>query len=173
MDLRLEAAHDRAAVEDEVPDLDHGHLAPDGSCQEDVDGSRPGAVTGDGGLGLRRPATGCRRGNDQVLASEVLDVSGQVCTRHALEEGSQLKPECGAAGRPGVDTRVDPVAILELRDLRLRDAGPDRHLALEESGPKTSLSETDAQPPRDDRSPSPARHHVARCATGRLSAHGL
>ena len=131
LDLRREAPHRLAAVEEEVPDLDDRRLAASGATEQHVDRARPASLV-ERRLRDRRPAAGLRRRDDEVLPPQVLDVPGQVRTGHRLDERRQLHVERRRAGAQRLERRAWLSPSFDPAEVRLRDPRGGRDVDLDE-----------------------------------------
>ena len=115
----------------------------------DVDGSRVRRAVGEERLREGMPAAGRRLEDDEVLATQVLDVPRQVRARRALEERGELQADRGRELGPGVDAGRGPAAGLQTADLLLGQPDAGAEGTLREPGRSTAVAEGRAEASRE------------------------
>ena len=148
LDLRREASHRLAAVEQEVPDLDDRRLPASGAAEQHVDRARPASLV-ERRLRDRRPAAGLRRRDDEVLPPQVLDVPGQVRPGHRLDERRQLDVERRRAGAQRLERRARLAPSFDPAEVRLRDPCGARGVDLTKTLRKARFLQARPDPARD------------------------
>jgi hypothetical protein len=142
-------SEDRPEIDDEVLDLHDDMLGAVVPGEMHVDRSGPNLAPVQGILRGGDPSARAREFDDQLLPTEMLDITGQVRSGTGLDEACELRVDGSRADREGLERDVPAGSTFDPAPSCLPDARPIRRRSLRQSERDAGLADANPDPPSD------------------------